>query len=147
MNKRGKHWDKKLAHAEFAYNRAPSRTTKYSPFEVVYGINPYVPIDYVSLPKNKLVHGIAKEHIQFMIAIHKEVRAQIEKANKHYKEQADQRVKKTHKFDVGDLVWVHLRKQRFPKERKHKLMPRAAGPYEIITKMRDNAYKVDVGEV
>ncbi|MCH1922700.1 hypothetical protein L9G15_25135, partial [Shewanella sp. A3A] len=30
-------------------------------------------------------------------------------------------------FNVGDLVWLHLRKDRFPKERKSKLLPRADG--------------------
>ena len=26
-------------------------------------------------------------------------------------------------FNVGDLVWLHLRKERFPNERKSKLLP------------------------
>ena len=32
-------------------------------------------------------------------------------------------------FDVGDLVWLHLRKDRFPDLCKSKLMPRADGPF------------------
>ena len=31
-------------------------------------------------------------------------------------------------FEQGDLVWVHLRKERFPEEMKSKLMPRVDGP-------------------
>ena len=46
VSKGGRNWDMKLAHAEFANNRTPSRTTKYSPFEVVYGVNPYMPVDF-----------------------------------------------------------------------------------------------------
>ncbi|XP_021731525.1 uncharacterized protein LOC110698413 [Chenopodium quinoa] len=139
MNKGGKDWDLKLAHAEFAYNRTPSKTTKYSPFEVVYGVNPYVPIDYISLPKDKFVHGTAKEHIEFMIDVHKEVRKNIEKANESYKKQANKNLRNMKKFEVGDLVWIFLRKERFPKQRKHKLMPRAEGPFQIMEK------KVDLG--
>ena len=26
-------------------------------------------------------------------------------------------------FNIGDLVWLHLRKDRFPNERKSKLLP------------------------
>ena len=34
VSKTQKDWDIKLAHAEFAYNRSHSRTTKQSPFEI-----------------------------------------------------------------------------------------------------------------
>ena len=44
---------------------------------------------------------------------------------------------------TGDLVWVHLRKERFPTKRKSKLMPRADGPFEILERANDNAYKVN----
>ncbi|XP_021727697.1 uncharacterized protein LOC110694841 [Chenopodium quinoa] len=145
VNKGGKYWDLKLAHAEFSYNRTPSKTTKYSPFEVVYGVNPYVPIDYISLPKDKFVHGTAKEHIEFMIDVHKEVRKNIEKANESYKKQANKNLRNMKKFEVGDLVWIFLRKERFPKQRKHKFMPRAEGLFQIMEKINDNAYKVDLG--
>ncbi|XP_021737704.1 uncharacterized protein LOC110704217 [Chenopodium quinoa] len=121
------------------------QTTKYSPFEVVYGVNPYVPIDYISLPKDKFVHGTAKEHIEFMIDVHKEVRKNIEKANESYKKQANKNLRNMKKFEVGDLVWIFLRKERFPKQRKHKLIPRAEGPFQIMEKINDNAYKVDLG--
>jgi hypothetical protein len=45
---------------------------------------------------------------------------------------------------VGDLVWLHLRKDRFPELRKSKLMPRGAGPYKILEKINDNAYKLEL---
>ena len=48
------------------------------------------------------------------------------------------------KLEPGDLVWLHLRKDRFSKLRKSKLMPRAAGPYKIIEKINDNAYKLEL---
>jgi len=43
MKRNLKTWNILLAHAESAYNRAPSRTTNESPFKVVYGQNPLVP--------------------------------------------------------------------------------------------------------
>src|SRR6266540_2432488 len=47
-------------------------------------------------------------------------------------------------LEPGDLVWVHLRKERFPELRKSKLMPRAAGPFKILEKINDNAYKLEL---
>ena len=37
-----------------------------------------------------------------------------------------------------------MRKYRFPELRKSKLMPRPAGPYKIIEKINDNAYKLEL---
>jgi hypothetical protein len=48
------------------------------------------------------------------------------------------------KLEPGNLVWVHLRKDRFPDLRKSKLMPRAAGPFKVLEKINDNAYKLEL---
>jgi hypothetical protein len=48
------------------------------------------------------------------------------------------------KLEPGDLVWVHLRKDRFLDLRKPKLMPRAAGPFKVLEKINDNAYKLEL---
>jgi hypothetical protein len=44
-------------------------------------------------------------------------------------------------FEPGDLVWLHLRKDRFPNLRKSKLLSRADGPFKVVAKINDNAYK------
>jgi hypothetical protein len=48
------------------------------------------------------------------------------------------------KLEPGDLVWLHLRKERFPELRKNKLMSRATGPLKILAKFNDNAYKLEL---
>ena len=47
-------------------------------------------------------------------------------------------------FNIGDLVWLHLRKDRFPNERKSKLLPRADGPFKVLACYNNNAYKIDL---
>ena len=49
-------------------------------------------------------------------------------------------------FEQGDLVWVHLRKDRFPEQRKCKLQPRGDGPFAVLERINDNAYKIDLPE-
>ena len=46
-------------------------------------------------------------------------------------------------FQLGDIVWIHYRKEIFPSEQKSKLMPRADRPFEILGRAKDNAYKVN----
>jgi hypothetical protein len=47
-------------------------------------------------------------------------------------------------FEPGDLVWLHLRKDRFPTLHRSKLMPRVAGPFKVLQKINDNAYVLDL---
>jgi hypothetical protein len=37
-----------------------------------------------------------------------------------------------------------MRTERFPKQRRLKLIPRGDGPFQIIERINDNAYKVDL---
>jgi hypothetical protein len=48
------------------------------------------------------------------------------------------------KFEPGDLVWLHLRKERFPELHKSKLLPRADGPFKVLERINDNAYKLEL---
>jgi len=48
------------------------------------------------------------------------------------------------RLELGDWVWVHMRKERSPERRRSKLMPRKDGPFKIMERINDNAYKVDL---
>ena len=47
-------------------------------------------------------------------------------------------------FNIGDLVWLHLRKDRFPNERKSKILPRDDGTFKVLARYNNNAYKIDL---
>ncbi|GAV70351.1 hypothetical protein CFOL_v3_13849 [Cephalotus follicularis] len=76
-----------------------------------------------------------------MKKLHESIWVKFEKANDAYKIKANKHRRKT-KFQQGDLVWVNLRKERFPSKRKSKLAPRADGPFEVLERVGDNAYKI-----
>jgi hypothetical protein len=62
---------------------------------------------------------------------------------KQYEKQANKERRKMI-LEEGDLVWVHLRKDRFPEQRKSKLQPRADGPFRVLRNFNDNAYEIDL---
>jgi hypothetical protein len=109
----------------------------------VYGFNPRAPIDILPLPTSERIHSEAKERAEFILKIHETTKQNIEKMTEKYRV-AGSKGKKELKLEPGDLVWLHLRKERFPDLRKSKLMPRADGPFKILEKINDNAYKLEL---
>jgi len=85
----------------------------------------------------------ATTRVQEIQKLHELVKARIEKTNASYEAQANKHRRKI-VFQSGDLVWIHLRKERFPSKRKNKLMPRADGPFKVLERINDNAHKVDL---
>jgi translation initiation factor IF-1 len=80
---------------------------------------------------------------EFILKLHETTKLQIENMNEKYCIAAN-KGRKEMKLEPGDLVWVHLRKDRFPDLRKSKLMPRATGPYKVLVKINDNAYTLEL---
>ena len=142
IRNQAKAWDLLLPHAEFAYNKTPSKATGLSPFKVVYGIEPLIPLDLIPRPLDQRPSADAMERVKEIQKLHELVKAKIEKNTLSYTAQANKR-KKEKLFQPGDLVWIHLRKERFPARRKTKLLPRADGPFEVLERINNNAYKVD----
>uniref|UniRef100_A0A2N9HI15 CCHC-type domain-containing protein n=1 Tax=Fagus sylvatica TaxID=28930 RepID=A0A2N9HI15_FAGSY len=75
--------------------------------------------------------------------LHESVQQHIEKKTEQYANKANKGRRRVI-FEPGDWVWVHMRKERFPAHRKTKLHPRGDGPFQILEKINDNAYKVDL---
>ncbi|XP_074555934.1 uncharacterized protein LOC141811777 [Curcuma longa] len=115
----------------------------FSPFEVVYGFNPLTPLDLSPLPISEHASLDGTRKAEFVKQMHEKVRLQIEKRTEQYATQANKGRKKVI-FEPGDWVWVHMRKERFPAKRLSKLHPRGDGPFQVIARINDNAYKLDL---
>lgn len=142
VGKNLRNWLTCLPYIEFAYNHAKHSATKFSPFEVVYGFNPLTPLDLSPLPQ-AVFSADGETRAEFVKKLHQQVKENIEKKTEKYREQANKN-RKDVTFEPGDWVWLHMRHERFPNQRKSKLSPRGDGPFRVIEKINDNAYKLEL---
>jgi hypothetical protein len=77
--------------------------------------------------------------------LHEQIQGHLEKQNEKYCTQANKH-KKPMVFKGGDLVWIFLRKERFPGRRRSKLLQQADGPFKILEHIGENAYKTELPE-
>ncbi|KAK1649534.1 hypothetical protein QYE76_067339 [Lolium multiflorum] len=92
-------------------------------------------VDRVNMEASKRADFVRKIHVKAKELIEKKGKNNAARVNKKRKEML---------FKPGDMVWVHFRKDRFPKLRKSKLLPRGAGPYKVLAKINYNAYSIDL---
>ena len=143
IKKNIKEWEACLPIAEYAYNRARYSTTGKSPFEVVYGFNPLSPLDILPLPLQERTNMDASARASYIKKMHEDTRHTIERQVQRLATKLNVN-KQPMVFNIGDLVWLHLHKDRFPKERKSKRLTRADGPFKVLACYNDNAYKIDL---
>jgi len=85
------------------------------------------------------VHKEEATKVEFVKKMHERVKEQIQRQTKKYIKH-NNKGKREIIFEEGDLVWLHLRKDRFPTKRKSKLSPRGDGPFQVLKKINNNAY-------
>jgi len=66
VGEKPKNWDLISSHAEFAYNNSVNMSTCKSPFEIIHGLSPRQPIDFLPLPTDYCLTDYAK----FLLNIH-----------------------------------------------------------------------------
>jgi hypothetical protein len=140
-----KSWSKALSWAEYWYNTTLQTSIGMTPFKALYGRDPpavtrYTP--YHSDPPALQEELLSRDNIL------QQLKSNLEKAQSYMKKQADKR-RSDITFHVGDLVLVKLQpyKQHSVALRKNqKLGMRYFGPFEILARVGEVAYKLKLPE-
>ncbi|RVW30307.1 Retrovirus-related Pol polyprotein from transposon 17.6 [Vitis vinifera] len=104
-----------------------------------------ISMDFVlGLPRSRNVNEMTSlDKAEMVKKLHESVRKHIEKKNEQYATKANKGRQQV-LFEPGDWVWVHMRKERFPTHRRSKLHPRGDGPFQVLERINDNAYNLDL---
>ena len=106
-------------------------------------MNPNTALDILPLPLHDRIDMDFDKHADFFKQLHESTRDTLEAYTANHTNQMN-KFKTPLVFEEGDLVWLHLRKDRFPQECKSKLSPRGDGPFKVLKRINDNAYKIDI---
>ncbi|KAL4282280.1 hypothetical protein GQ457_03G017080 [Hibiscus cannabinus] len=101
------------------------------------------PHDLLPLPQEQVISKDGKARADYVKRLHQQVKENLERRTQQY-ERRENKGQKRVTFEVGDWVWVHFRKERFPAQRSSKLLPRGDGPFQVVAKVNENAYKLDL---
>jgi hypothetical protein len=87
--------------------------------------------------------GSVDERAKGINKLHEQIRGHIEKQNEKYRMQANKH-RKQMVFKEGYLVWIHLQKECFLAKRRSKLLSRAYGPFKVLLRIEEHAYKIEL---
>ncbi|KAK9175296.1 hypothetical protein WN944_027302 [Citrus x changshan-huyou] len=140
---RPKEWVKWLPLAEWWYNTSYHLSTRMTPFEVVYGRPPPSYIAYIPGTSTVAAVDLSLKDRDAMIRL---LKANLVDAQARMKLYADKK-KSERKFEVGDMVFLRLQPYKQVSLSIHsnrKLSPRFYGPYKVIQKIGQVAYKLEL---
>ena len=140
---RPKQWAKWLSLVEWWYNTTYHTTLQMTPFEVLYGyLPPHLTIPQIETTIDRDVSEFLQERRLAMQII----KTRLQEAQQRMKHYADKHITER-SFEVGD--WVFLRLQPYKQttlsmRRDYKLAPKFYGPYQILEKIGQVAYKLQL---
>ncbi len=142
-------WVDHLELAEFCYNNSKHSTTGSSPFQMVMGKSPIMPM-------TRAAHGQplsdASEEVPMVTQLDEERRrlwevakVNLEKAHKRYNDFADKSQRKV-KFQEGHEVWLNIKNFQLLKGLSHKFLGPYASPFKVLEKKLSDTYKLELPE-
>jgi hypothetical protein len=138
-------WVDHLELTEFCYNNSEHSAIGSTPFQMVTGKSPIVPMTWAAQrqPLND-----ASEEVPMVTQFDEERRrlwevakANLEKAHKRYKDFTDKSRRKV-KFQEGDEMWLNIKNFRLPEGLSHKFLGPYAGPFKVLEKKLFDTYKL-----
>lgn len=136
-----KQWDLALLQTEFAYNSLPNQFTGKAPFTIVYSKPPNhtTNIPHLPTPTNRDAESFAN----IITSTFTEFHSKLIKSTAKYKVAIDLH-HRSKVFQEGELVMVYLQKARFPIGEFYKLQPCKFGPFQVLRRINDNAYIIEL---
>jgi hypothetical protein len=134
--------DKNLPWAEFSYNNSYQESLKLAPFEVLYGRRCRTPLNWI-VPGEKMVFG--PDRIEEAEVIISHIQDNLRAAKSCQESYANKRCRPS-EFEVGSHVDLKVSPMKGMKMFgvKGKLAPRYIGPFPILEKCGNVAYKLEL---
>ena len=135
-------WDTNLPLMEFAYINSYQTSIGMAPYEALYGRKCRTPVCWDEVSERKLV---GPEIVQVTYDKIKVIRDRLKIAQDRQKSYADN-LRRDLEFEVGDMVFLRISPWkgvlRFGK--RGKLSPRYIGPYRIVERIGEVAYRLEL---
>lgn len=137
-------WDTWIPYSMFSYNTTPHTTTKFTPYELIFGKIAKLPTAITKPPEFHYTYDDYVSELRHKLQISNKVaRENILKSKDHSKEIYDRKLNIT-KFKVGEKVFL-LNESKQP-GRSKKLTNKYTGPYIIIEENSPVNYTIKVNK-
>jgi len=138
-------WVDWLSWAEYCYNTSFHTALRATPFEVVYGRSPPPMLPYSpGTARTDTADALLRSRDEMLAEVRQRL-LQAQQLSKKYYDAGHRDVE----FQVGDWVWLrllHRTTQSLDPRAQRKLGPRYAGPFQVLERIGQVAYRLQLPE-